>query len=357
MKISNHIYLFGRVRFLDKVLFTKHLAIMLKSGITLAEATRALSEQTQNPYFRKILQQVATQVSNGKSLHKSLAAYPHEFDGLYRSLIKIGEESGSLGKNLEFLAEKLKKDYSFKKKVQSASLYPLIILTATGVIGLGISYFVLPKLTDLFESLDVTLPLSTRILLFIANTMKQYGIFIVAGVVALVVMFNTLIRAPSIKPLWQRFLLHLPYIGAFIQNIESASLCRNLGVMLKSGLSLTNSLATQNEATDNAVFKAYADRLKKGLDKGQSIAAQLESGRFPFIPSIVAKMIEVGEKTGKLGETCTYLGDFFESEVDNATKNLSTVLEPILLILISLVVAFVAMAIITPIYEFTGSVK
>lgn len=357
MKLSSNISLFGHIKFLDKVLFTKHLAIMLKSGITLAEAMRALSDQTQNPHFRKVLQNIATQVSNGKSLHKAFSSYPREFDGLYRSLIKIGEESGNLGKNLDFLAEKMKKDYSFKKKVQSASLYPLIILAATGVIGLGISYFVLPQLTELFESLDVALPLSTRILLFIANTMKYFGIFIVAGVITGVVGFNAIIRTPAIKPLWQRFLMRLPYVGAFIQSAQSASLCRNLGVMLKSGLPLTTSLATHAEATDNYVFKRYAERLNNGVEKGQSISKQLESGKFHYIPSIITKMVEVGEKTGKLDETCEYLGDFFEDEVDNATKNLSTVLEPVMLIVISLIVAFVAMAIISPIYEFTGSVK
>jgi len=299
MKLNSQVQIFKHISFLDKALFTKHLAVMTKSGIPLAESVDSLEEQAKNPTFKKILAKVSADIQNGQSLYKSMARHPRVFDTTYLSLVQIGEESGQLEKNLEYLAANLKKSYEFRKKVVSASLYPMIVLVMAVVVGFGISYFVLPKLIDLFESLDVELPLTTKILLFIANTMKDYGIFIMAGVLLSIILFRIFV---------------------------------------------------------NLVYKEYLASLQRGIEKGKSLKEQLESSKFHFVPSIATKMIAVGEKTGTLESAFSYLGDFFEDEVDNASKNLSSTLEPILLIGISLIVGFVALAVITPIYDFTSSI-
>lgn len=357
MNLSAQVNLFNRVSLLDKLLFTKHLSVMLQSGIPLSEAITTIKEQTQNPPFKKILSKVDDDVENGQTLFKTLSKYPKIFDSLFLNLVDVGEQSGNLEKNLNYLSEKLKKDYEFRKKVQAASLYPLIILATAILVGGGISYFVLPKLIELFESLDVKLPLSTKILLFIANTMKDYGIFIFAGAILFIILFKIIIELPKVKPLWQEFLLSLPVVGKFIQNVELTQMSRNLGIMLRSGLPIAHSLKAEQEATSNLIFKGYIDALAKGIEKGKSLEDQLSGGKFKYVPGIFAKMVGVGEKTGKLEDSLLYLGNFFEEEVDDAAKNLSSTLEPILLIAISMVVAFVAFAVITPIYEFTGSIK
>jgi len=356
MNLSTQITLFTKVGYLEKVLFTKHLAIMIKSGIPLGEAIDIIKQQTKNFAFQKVLAAVSSDITNGQSLEKALSKHPEVFDQFYINLIRIGEESGNLEKNLDYLAVQLKKNYEFKKKVQGALLYPEIILLITFLAGGAISIFVLPKLIDLFSELDVKLPLSTQILLFIATVMKQYGFIIIAAVIGLFIGFRLFLKTPRINLQWNRFLLSLPILGVFLQDVELGYFCRNLGVMLKSGLPVNTALVAQQKATTNSVFSIYVKKISDEIEKGRSITEVLEKNNFPFVPAILIKMISVGEKTGSLDESFAYLGDFFEEEIDEYSKNLATVLEPIILVLVGLAVAFVAFAIISPIYQLTNGI-
>lgn len=348
--------LFSRVSFLDKLLFTKHLAVMLKSGITIADAIDTLAAQSRSDAFRNMMLDVARNVKNGQSLAKSLARHPRMFDKFYVSLIEVSEQSGTLEQNLAFLAGQLAKDYALRKKIQGAMLYPAIVFTAITIVGASMSLFVLPKLIDLFESLDVELPITTKILLFIAHIMQNYGYFVIGGFFGAIVAIRAITQMPAVKPHWHKFLLSLPLLGPFLENEQLASMCRNLGVMLKSGLPIRRALEVQEQASTNLVFAAYISAIGKAVAKGKTIEDELLSGRFSKISPIAVRMIGVGEKTGKLDETLLYLGDFFDDEVDNTAKNLSTVLEPVILLIIGAVVGFVALAIISPIYELAGSI-
>ena len=347
----------NRVTDLDKLLFTKYLAEMLKSGIPLDDAIDTARDQSKNKYFKGMLKTIEDSVRNGQSLQKSLARFPDVFNPLYTSLVKVGEDSGNLEENLGYLATQIKKSYEFKKKVQGAMLYPGIILATTVIAGGGLAIFVLPQLVDLFKSLNTDLPLSTRILLGTAQVMKDYGIFIGIAVITLFILGGMLLQTPYVKPKWHKFLLVLPGLGPLLQNIQMTNLCRNLGLMLKSGITLVPALKTEYEATENLVYKTYLKRLVNAAEAGKDISEEMRMHRFTFFPAIMIKMVGIGEKTGKLDETLLYLGDFFEEEVDETTKNLSTIIEPVLLLVIGLGVGFIALAIISPIYQLTGSIK
>ena len=355
-KVKNTI-MFNRATDLDKLLFTKYLSEMLKSGIPVDEAISTAKDQSKNKYFQKILASIEESVRNGQSLSKSLAKFPDAFGPLYTSLVKVGEESGNLEENLGYLSTQIKKTYEFRKKVQGAMLYPGIILATTLIAGGGLAVFVLPQLVDLFKSLNSNLPLSTRILLYIAQLMKDYGILIFAGVIGLVILVPIVLQTSFVKPKWHRLLLALPGLGPLIQNIQLTNLTRNLGLMLKSGITLVPALKTEYEATENMVYKDYLKRLITAAETGKALSEEMRMHRFTFLPVILTKMVGIGEKTGKLDETLLYLGDFFEEEVDETTKNLSTIIEPVLLLVIGLGVGFIALAIISPIYELTGSIK
>lgn len=357
MKKNNNIQLFDRVKFLDKLLFTKHLSMMVKSGITLSESIDAIASQTQSSKFRKVLTEVSIDIKNGKSFPQALKKHPKVFSQFYVVLTEVGEESGTLSESLDYLSQQLAKDYALKKKIQGALLYPTIVLVAVGAVGAGMSIFVLPQLIELFESLNVELPLSTKILLFFAHTMKNYGVFVIGGSIALIALFKVLIKLPSIKPKWDNLMLSFPIFGQLLENGELTAFTRNLGVMLKSGLTITKALEVQHAGTENLVFKDYTARLQKSIDKGQELQKELTEGNYPRFSPIAIKMIGVGEKTGKLDEAFLYLGDFFEDEVDNTVRNLSVVLEPVVLLIIGLIVGFVALSIISPIYSLTGSIK
>ncbi|MEP7167125.1 MAG: type II secretion system F family protein [Candidatus Woesebacteria bacterium] len=354
--LNQNIAIFNRIDFKDKLLFTKHLSIMIKSGIPLADALAGLRDQTQNKALRDLFSSLYLEVAGGHTLGQSIAKFPKVFDPLYIGLIKTGEESGTLDANLGYLAIQLRKEYESRKKIQGVLLYPAIVLTAASIVGLGVSYFLLPQLSQLFDSLDVTLPLSTRILLGIADFIKRFGVFIPFALVGALAGFRLFIALAWVKPYWHAFLLRVPLFGPFLRDVQLSTLFRNMGIMLKSGLPITLILEIQRQSTTNLVFKKYIARLAEAVDHGKSIEQELDTNTYHHIPQIASKMIGVGERSGNLDESLTYLGEFFEEEVDTVSKNLSTVLEPILLLVIGLVVAFVAFSIITPLYQLTSGI-
>lgn len=355
MNLSKQISFRG-VSFVDKLMFTKHLSVMVKAGIPLSDAILTLKEQSNNPKFKDTMTGVLSDVENGQSLAKSLGKYPKIFDSFYLNLIHIGEESGNLEENLDYLSTQLKKTYELKKKIQGAATYPLIVLVTALLIGGSIALFVLPKLTDFFSSFEVELPLSTKILLFLANLMKNYGVLIVLGVLALGVGIVYLINT-VFKRAWDRFLITVPIAGPFIRSVILSSICRNLGIMLKSGLPIRQTLHAQAQASENFVYRKYLENIEEAVSRGKSIESEIVSGKYTHFPPIFGRMIGVGERTGKLDETLLYLADFFEEDSDNSAKNFSNILEPVMLLGIALVVVFIALSIITPIYELTGSIK
>lgn len=347
--------MFSRVTDQDVLFFTKHLSMMLGSGVPIAEALDTLQGQVK-PAFQKVLARVYKSVENGQSLANALGRESKYFSDFYINLIAVGDKSGTLDETMKFLAEQLTKDNALRKKVKGAMLYPAIIVSATLIMGGFIAVFILPKLTVFFDDLDTELPLPTKILLFISNAIQNYGIFVLAGIVALGVGSVLSLRHPKIKPIWHRGILSIPMIGAFLVDAQSARFTRSLGTLLKSGVPVIDALDTTAKTASNLTFRNDLMEIKKSVDKGSKISVAMEKKKYKSFPAIVAKMISVGERTGKLDETLLYLSSYYEEEVDIKSKSLATIIEPVLLIFIGLSVGFLALAIISPIYELTGSI-
>ena len=357
MKASAQFEIFPHVSLQEKVLFTKHLSVMLKAGIPLTEGLEILIAQTRSQSFKRMLEQSYKSLKNGKSLGQSLSQSGKAFNHFYISIIDVGEESGTLEQSLEFLADQLRKEYYLKKKVQGALLYPGIVMSAIVVMGSFIAFFILPQLVGFFGSFNIELPLATKILLGIAKFFQSWGIASAIGLVIFTIAWSFFVRTSHGKPFWHWLLLHVPVLGTIIKDTELVQLCRNLGVLLKSGVPIVRSLETAENTLTNLHFQRALAHVLQEAKKGKSVAEGLQDNKHYQFPLIVIKMIEVGEKTGKLDESLLYLGDYYEEEIDNLAKNLSTILEPILLIIIGLVVAFIALAVISPIYELTGSIR
>lgn len=355
--LSKDVQLIKKVKFQELLLFTKHMSVMIKAGISISEAVETLKNQAKSPYFKSILSKIQTDIENGQSLTTALKHHPKVFDQFYVSVVEISEESGTLEENLEFLANQLNKDYAVRKKIKGALLYPSIVILAMTVMGGFIIFFILPQLVEFFATFDTELPLPTKILLFIGNAAKNYGFFIVIGLVVWVLATRFLISLPAIKPKWHAFSLKLPIIGKLRLSDQLARFARNFGLLLKSGVPISTALETTANTLSNLKFRDDLIKINKQATRGEDMAAILTSGEYKEFPPIVIKMIEVGEKTGNLEESLLYLSDFFENEIDEASKNLTVVLEPILLLFIGIAVGFVALAIISPIYEITGSIR
>lgn len=350
------IVLFSKVKILDKLMFTKHLSIMIKSGVPIYEALDTLASSIKSPAFRKILEQVIKDVENGKSLNEALDKHPKAFDKFYTSLVKVSEESGTLEETLNYLSDQLAKEYALRKKIQGAMFYPTIIFVTGIGIGGFISIYVLPQLADFFENLDIPLPLPTRILLSFANLMKYHGIEIFVGSGIFYIIFRWLITTSFFKPIWQGFLIRLPVAGNLILYTQITRFTRNLSVLMKSAIPIVKGLSTSLDSITLISFKKHVAKIEEDLTKGKSISTSLEANNYREFPPMVVKMIKVGEKTGTLESVLLYLSTFYEDEIDDMTKNLSNILEPIMLVIIGIMVAFIAIAIIGPIYEVTGNV-
>lgn len=344
--------MFNQVSFLDKTLFAKHLALMIKSGLPLRESVATIQGQSKSKNFKKILGKVIKSIDNGQSLAESLSRHSRVFDPFYINMIRIGEESGTLEENLSYLVSQLKKSYELRKKIQAAMLYPAIILTAVTVLGTGLIFFVLPKIVPVFKTFNIELPLTTRILIRFTEIVQDYGLSILIGIGVLTTVLFLISRFRKVKFLIHRISLKIPVVGSISRNVNISNLSRTLGILLKSGLPLVAALNITQETLGNLVYQKELEKTAVEVQKGKAISSYLKKREAVF-PLMVSRTVEVGEKTGNLEETLLYLGDFYDAEVDRSTRTLSTVLEPILLLTVGIAVGFVVLAIITPIYEIT----
>jgi len=341
----------------NQIIFTKHLAIMLQAGIPILDCLAMLKkQQVKSKTFSKILDQLIGDINSGQFLSTGLGRYHQVFGNLFINVIKIGEASGTLPENLNYLAEELQKRQMLTRKIKGAMIYPLIVLMAVfGIMGILI-FVVFPKILPLFKSLKVKLPLATRLLLASYNFISGNWLFIILGIFAVFIGFWLILKNKKIKFYYHYFLLKLPFISSMIRNINMANLTRTLSLLLKSGVKIVESLDVTANTLSNLVYQKELKKVAGEIAGGGQISQYLLK-RQNLFPLMLSQMIEVGENTGNLSQTLLYLNDFYEKEVDEITKNLSTILEPLLLIIMGLIVGFVAIAIITPIYTITQSVS
>ncbi len=342
---------------LQKMLFTRELAVLLRGGVPIREALQSLEEKAETKTLKKMIQALLSQVENGQPLSLALKRLPKIFDSLYVNLVEIGETTGRLNDNLVFLSKEMDSAYALRKKVQAILLYPSIVLGCAFVLGAAISIFILPKLIRLFDAFQVTLPLATRILLAIAGFLNDYGFWFFGGIFVFMLLLRFVAAIPVLKPYWHRALYVLPVAGGLTRDIGLASFSRDMGIMLGSGLPILDALNIEAKVTRNRAFAKHIHRLAESVAEGRSLGEELSKNPSRLFPSMAPKMIAAGEKTGKLSETFLYLEEFFTTEIDRKIKNATVLLEPILLLIIGLIVAFLALAILTPIYSLTDAIR
>ena len=342
----------NRVSFLEKIIFAKHLALMIKAGLSLREGVSTIQEQSRSKKFKKVLDDVIKSIDNGQSLAVSLSRHPRVFDSFYINMIRVGEESGTLEENLEKLALEFEKSYELRKNVKAAMIYPSIILSAVIVLSAALTFFILPKILPIFKTLDIQLPLTTRVLIRFTEIIQNYGFYILAAMVILVVFLGFISRIRLIKILIHKIILKLPMAGIISRNVNLSHFSRTLGILLKSGIPIVKALDITGTTLKNSVYQKELEKVAADVQKGKPISDYLKKKETLF-PLMVSRMVGVGEKTGNLEESLLYVGNFYEEEVARTLKSLSTILEPILLLIIGLAVGFIALAIISPIYEIT----
>lgn len=341
-------------RYFEVATITKHLSVMLSAGIPINEALQSVLGQKISPSLRKVFTDILDSVTNGSSLSDALRKHKEIFSDYYISLVQIGEESGTLEDNLKYLSNQLQKDILTRRKFTSAILYPTFVLSFAFIIAAGISIFILPRLIDFFQGFDIPLPVATRVLLSIAGYMKNFGVVTFAGIAGVIILITLLVRLKPVKKIWDGVSIRLPFAGNIIATYQITRMCRNFGTLLKSGVSIARSIEVTSDSLSNSVIAGNLKKVSADIEQGRTLTSSL--AKHSIFPTLIVKMVEVGEKSGKLDESFIYLADFYDGELDDLTKNFETVLEPILLVIVGIIVAFIALAIITPIYQLTGSI-
>lgn len=345
--------LFNTIKEEEKVDFANNFSVMLKSGMTVNEALNTLADQTDTKKFREVLLHIRDQVSAGVPLSKSFEAEQEIFGSVFISLIKVGESSGSLDESLTYLAQWIERDYALKQEINAATVYPKFVLSATFAMGGGLALYILPKLVPLFGQLRVELPFATRLLLWGTSFLQHYWYLVILGFIGIYFAFKALMKIYQFKKFFHLISMKIPFIGGLIMAYQLALVTRLFETLLKSGVTVRETLSITSDAVSNIHYReslvAMNERIIGGTPLSQSMAD------YPALyPKNIISIVSTGEKSGTIDTALGYLADHYIKSVQAKTKKLPVILEPALLIFIGLVVGFLALAIIMPIYGLTS---
>jgi len=352
--LSMNLKIFGRVSKKEVVIFCRQLSILVGSEVPVVQSLKSLAAQTSNRTFKEIIDHIASDVEGGTLLSKSFEKYPKVFSNFYVNLIRAGEAAGRLQASLEFLAEHLEKEYYLISKVQRAMYYPGFVLGAFVLIFIGMMIWVVPELTDFLEGFGVELPLITRIIIGISNFCVSFSWLIGLVAVGGGLGFWYFIKIPVGREIFDRIKLRLPILGNVLRQTYLAHFTKNLSTLIKGGLPIIQALEISGSVINNKVFQKIISKARDEVSRGSSISSVFE--KETLIPPVVSQMIKTGEKTGRLDYILENLANFYTREVDNIVDNLSSLIEPILIVCLGAMVAVLMSAILLPIYSMSQSI-
>lgn len=336
----------------DKILFIQNLSIMLKAGIALSKALKILATQTKNPKFKDILQKVYLDIQAGKSVSESLVKFPRVFSNIFISMFRVGEASGGLERSLEYLGIQLQREHDIKSKTKGAMIYPAVVVSAIVIVGVLMSIFVLPSLVAIFEDAKVQLPLMTRIVIAFTHFMSGHAILVCIGLVGLCAAVYGFVKTEIGGRIFDKMLLITPVIGEIAKKINLARFARTVSSMLKSGTPILESLQIAADSLDNSQYKDALREAVSDVKMGKTLTSSLT--KHPKLFSyLITQMIGVGEESGNVDTILDELAVHYESEVDDTMKNISSVIEPLMILVIGGVVGVLAVALLSPIYSLT----
>lgn len=339
----------GGVSAHNKIIFAKNLSKMIDAGLPVTRALSILERQSKGT-FKKILIGLNDSINKGNTFSESMKAYPKVFSTLFISMVRAGEESGNLSLALGNVGMQMEKSYQLTKKVRGALMYPAVIFSLMVVIGVLMMVYMVPTLTNTFVGLGIKLPLSTRIIIGISDFLKNYFLFVILGGFASIIAFIAALRTNIGQRTLDFILLHFPLISTIVKQINSARTARTLSSLLSSGVDIVVAIGITKDVIQNSYYKTVLDDIQKTIQKGEPISA-IFTKNDKLYPLFVGEMVSVGEETGKIGEMLLSVATFYEDEVDQKTKDMSSIIEPLLMIFIGVAVGFFAISMLGPTYS------
>lgn len=346
----------NRVKAQEVISFAKNLAVMLDAGLSVSRAISIMQKQSKNKKFISILQSLYDSINKGDTLSKAMENHKNVFSDIFISMVKAGEESGKLAFSLRVVAVQLEKASQLTKKIKGAMIYPSIIISLMIVMGILLMVYMVPTLTETFRGLNINLPLPTRIIIaisdFIINNIIINLLFLVIVVFGGVVFLKT----KKGRNMMDFVNIHLPMIGTMTKEINAARTARTLSSLISSGVDIVSALDITADVLRNHYFKIILQGATKRVQMGEPLSECI-SKPTNLYPIFVSEMLAVGEETGKVTEMLNNIADFYEAEVDQKTKDLSTIIEPVLMIFIGIAVGLFAIAMLLPTYSLVDAIK
>jgi type IV pilus assembly protein PilC len=350
------ITLIKRVKATELTIMSRQLATMISAGMTLLRAFYVLEDQSENPLLKKTLSAVREDIEAGLAFSEALSRHPKVFNPLYVAMVRAGETGGVLEQSLERIADQLEKDDNLRRQVKSAMMYPIVVLTFALCVLIGLIAFIVPVFVKVFADFGGKLPLITQVTVQASHLVTGSWYFLIIAAVGGVVGFKKWRKSTWGRPQWDRLRLRIPFkIGNTVQKISLARWSRTFAALYSAGVPIMQAIEITGQTAGNAVIeKAMADVIDS-VRSGGTIADPLKSN--PIFPSMVAQMIAVGEETGNLDAMMSKVADFYESEVEAAVKALTSILEPVMIILVGGIVGFIVIAMYMPMFKVYDAIK
>jgi type IV pilus assembly protein PilC len=337
----------------QKIIFTRQLAVMLKAGLPLVQGLNALEEQTENQNLKKIIGDITQDIKGGTPLSEALEKYPNAFPNLYVNVVKSGEKSGKLEEVLQNLADQLEKDFDLVSRVKSAMVYPIVVLVALiGVIFL-ITFFIMPQLTTVFAEMGNELPMSTKFLLSFSTIMRQYFLIVFLVFIGLFLTLRRIFRTPAGQVIAEKIKLRVPVFGTLIKKLYMARFTRTMAMLIGAGLPMLEVISTSAEVINSALYRNSLLKIVKDVENGLPLSKVIKHDK--NFPPMIHHMLNIGEQSGNLDYVLNQLANYFEKDVDNLTRNLSSLLEPMLMVIMGVGVGFVVISVLGPIQNLANS--
>lgn len=340
----------------ERILFARNLGAMLSAGLALTRALSVIERQSKNAKLTYVVSQVGSDVRHGDNLNTALSKFPDVFSNVFIAMVKAGEEGGDLTGSLSTVADQMERMHDLKKKIRGALIYPSVILVAMVGIAFLMMTEVVPTLASTFAEMKATLPTSTRVVIAISTILKDYTVFALAGMAAIVGAIYGLLRTKQGRRGFEFFILHIPVIGGLVREVNAARTARTLASLLSSGVDVMTSLTIAAEIVQNSYFREVINDAREAVGQGEALSVVFIRNETLY-PPFVGEMMAVGEETGTTADMLKRLAIYYEMEVDRKTKDMSTIIEPFLMLLIGGGVGFFAVSMITPIYQMSSNIN
>lgn len=358
-KQKSNLILFGgeKVKLKDLAGFTRQLSTMVSAGVPLTRSFNTLHDQTESESFKQVIGKIGKDIEGGTALGDAFEKHPHIFSSVYVNMVRAGEAGGILDGILKRLASQLESDASMRRKIKSAMTYPVVILCITIIAFFAIMIFVIPQLGEILQDLGggAELPVLTRVLLSISDFMQAYAIFILAGLAALAFSLLRYIKTPKGKRQFHSLLLKIPVIKTIITKVAIARFARTFSSLMAAGVGVLDALSVTGGAIGNVIIQEELEAAAKDVKNGKLISEPLSASR--HFPPIVSQMIAIGEETGQIDVILVKVADFYEEEVEATIDGLSSIIEPLMIVVLGGMVGLIAISVMGPIASLSQNIQ